>query len=204
MARTLIGALMVVAAVNAFAQDLGHQGGSYKIIEPDMLEMMQKKAQEFVDSGKYEVWKKESVERARKAIMEPDPVPMSSLPEHKSRLFDPTIRQEAAIVHPQTGEEIVPAGTEINPLDYVSMDQVLIFIDGRDQKQIDWALKEGSKGRSKIVLIAGPWIDLMKKHNQRLYYDLHGTLTAKFGITGMPATIRQEGRKLRVEEAIRL
>jgi len=204
MARTLIAALMLVAASGAFAQDLGQHGGTYKIIEPDMLEMLQKKAQEFVDSGKYEAWKKESVERARKAIMEPDPVPMSSLPEHKSRLFDPTVRQATAIIHPQTGEEIVPAGTEINPLDHVSMDQVLIFIDGRDQRQIDWALNEGAKGRSKIVLIAGPWIDLMKKHNQRLYYDLHGTLTGKFNITSMPATIRQEGRKLRVEEGIPL
>lgn len=203
MVRALIVlALLAAAAGGVGAQDLGRHGGTYKIIEPDMLALMQKKAQEFVDSGKYDAWKKESIERTRKSIMEPDPVPMSSLPEHKSRLWDPTIRQETAIVHPETGDVIVPAGTEVNPLDHVSLDQVLIFIDGREPKQMEWALKEGGKGRSKIILTAGPWIDLMQKHQQRLYFDLNGVLTAKFGITGVPATIRQEGRKLRIEEGI--
>ena len=45
-----------------------------------------------------------------------------------------------------------------------------------------------------------PWLDLMRQWQTRIYFDQGGILTAKFGITQVPAVIVQDGDRLRIEE----
>ncbi|MDK9702359.1 MAG: type-F conjugative transfer system protein TraW [Sulfuritalea sp.] len=200
MARTLMLCWMLFAS-SAIAQELGVYGTTYRVAEPDMLEMIQKKAKDFVDSGRYETWKKESIERAKNSFAHPEPAPMSTLPVYRRFTWDPTVTATKGVDDPQ-GNVIVPAGTAVNPLDYVSMTEQLLFFDGRDERQVAWATKEALSRPSKMILTAGAWLDLSGKLGRRVFFDVSGWLTSKFGITAVPAIVRQEGRLLAIEEGL--
>ncbi|KXS30377.1 MAG: Type-F conjugative transfer system protein TraW, partial [Candidatus Gallionella acididurans] len=43
-------------------------------------------------------------------------------------------------------------------------------------------------------------LDLMRKWKIQVFYDQGGTLTRRFGITHVPAIVRQEGKRLRIDE----
>jgi conjugal transfer pilus assembly protein TraW len=50
--------------------------------------------------------------------------------------------------------------------------------------------------RVKPVLIAGSWLDLTKQFKKQVYFDQHGVLSARFGISVVPAVIQQRGKQL--------
>lgn len=201
MARALILGLLALLNCPALAQQLGMQGTTYRITEPDMLEMIQKKAKAFVDSGRYETWKNESIERAKNSFAHPAPAPISALPVYRRFTWDPTVTATKSVSDPQ-GNVIVAAGTAVNPLDYVSLTEQLLFFDGRDEQQVAWATKEAKERPSKMILTAGAWLDLSGKLGRRVFFDVSGWMTSKFGITSVPAVVRQEGRLLAIEEGI--
>jgi conjugal transfer pilus assembly protein TraW len=201
MARTLIACLLALLPALLFAQELGGYGTTYKIAEPSMLVMMEKKAKEFVESGKYENWKNESIERAKNSFAHPDPVPMSALPVYRRWTWDPTVAVAESVIDPQ-GNVIVPAGTTVNPLDHVSLTEQLLFFDGRDERQVSWASKEAAAAPSKMILTGGPWIELSSRLKRRVFFDVGGWMTAKLGITAVPAIVRQSGQVLAIEEGL--
>ncbi|NBU94215.1 MAG: type-F conjugative transfer system protein TraW, partial [Actinobacteria bacterium] len=71
-----------------------------------------------------------------------------------------------------------------------------------DEAQVRWALEQNKikKSKTKIILVRGRVIDLMRQKKVRLYFDQQGTLTTKFGIKAVPATVAQEGKMLKVME----
>jgi conjugal transfer pilus assembly protein TraW len=77
----------------------------------------------------------------------------------------------------------------------VSFGVPLIFIDGDDESQVQWAISQTSK----IILINGAPLELEKLHNQLFYFDQGAVLTSKFGIEEVPAKVSQQGKKLLVE-----
>ena len=52
----------------------------------------------------------------------------------------------------------------------------------------------------KPVLTAGSWLALMRRWKQPVYFDQHGQITARLGITRVPALVTQDGRRLRIDE----
>jgi len=78
----------------------------------------------------------------------------------------------------------------------------LLFVDGRDQKQLDLTkrITAASDRPVKLVLVAGEPLNLMRKWKKQVYYDQGGILTRRFAITRVPAMVRQEGRRLRIDE----
>ena len=95
-----------------------------------------------------------------------------------------------------------PRGTKVNPLDYLGWNTYLLFVDGRDQKQLDLTkrITAASDKPVKLVLVAGEPLNLMRKWKKQVYYDQGGILTRRFAITRVPAMVRQEGRRLRIDE----
>lgn len=201
MARrgALITALLV--PVLCMAQDLGVRGPTYPIAEPDMLIMMETKAREFVESPRYEDWKKDIQERGRKAFSEPTPVPMSNWPTHRRFIWDPSIVVVQDIRTPE-GEVMVARGTRFNPLDVVSLEEPMVFFDGRDERQVQWARQKNAEQRSKLILTGGSWVELSRQLGVRVYFDQHGSITEKMGITSVPAIARQAGSVLEIEEGV--
>jgi conjugal transfer pilus assembly protein TraW len=97
---------------------------------------------------------------------------------------------------------VVAAGTVVNPLDTVTLSKPLLFFDGRDDEQVKRAreLLDRHRGAMKPVLTAGSWLALMRRWKQPVYFDQHGQITARLGITRVPALVTQDGRRLRIDE----
>jgi conjugal transfer pilus assembly protein TraW len=186
------------------AKDFGNRGANYPVAEESILLMFQKKL------GALDLKKEE--ERMRKAAEErvKNPAPVSGIvPAKETREFwhDPTyILTEDAVL--PWGRVLYKAGTAVNPLDYMDLDRRLFFVDGREEKQVEWLksrlLPDSSSGENKIedriILVGGSPVELQDKLGFEVYFDQAGELTTRFGIKGSPALAEQDGKKLKIVE----
>ena len=186
------------------AKDFGNRGANYPVAEESILLMFQKKL------GALDLKKEE--ERMRKAAEErvKNPAPVSGIvPAKETREFwhDPTyILTEDAVL--PCGRVLYRAGTAVNPLDYMDLDRRLFFVDGREEKQVEWLksrlLTDSSSGENKIedriILVGGSPMELKDKLGFEVYFDQAGELTTRFGIKGSPALAEQDGKSLKIVE----
>ena len=183
---------------DASAKDLGVRGATWAIAEPDLLAAIETRLLEMQRSGEIARLEDEARDRARRKLEEPDPAPgIAPATRERSRLFDPAITVERDIRTPD-GTLIAAAGTRVNPLERIGLTRDLLFVDGRREAEVAWALAHGR--RAKIVLLAGRPLDLMRRHRQPFFFDTGGTLAARFGIAATPSLVGQEGTRLRITE----
>lgn len=174
------------------------RGQVREVRETDLLQHLRARAAAWEANGGLDAYRRDLEHRARLYVESPPPVAgIVHATEVKSRLFDPTVTVRHDI-RDHKGSLIARAGTTVNPLDHVTLSTTLVFIDGGDADQVAWALARDA--RTRIVLVDGPILDLMREHKRRLYFDRHGLLTRCFAIAAVPATVEQEGRSLRVRE----
>ena len=90
----------------------------------------------------------------------------------------------------------------MNPLATHPLTRDLLFIDGRREAEIAWALgRIRAGGRpAKIVLLAGRPLDLARRHGKAVFFDQGGRLAARFGLNHTPALVEQAGSRLRITE----
>ena len=182
----------------AFAKDLGVRGATWAIAEPDLLAEIETRLLEMQRSGTLARFEAEARERARRTLEEPPPVPgIAPATRERSRWFDPAIVVERDIRTPG-GALIAAAGTRINALERMPLTRDLLFVDGRREAEVDWALAH--ERPAKIVLLAGRPLDLMRRHGRPFFFDNGGTLAARFGIAATPALVAQNGKRLRITE----
>jgi conjugal transfer pilus assembly protein TraW len=192
--------IALLTALPCSARDLGTHGRVYPLVEEDLVKVMMARAQAKVDSGQWarqiDKWRDQARERAAR----PKGIVLPRAEQDRSFYYDPSIIVSHDI-RDASGVLIYPKGTQVNPLDFVSMTQGLILIDGDDPEQIDWMLGLKDLAAFKAVLTNGPILDLMQRLNHRLYFDQHQRLVNKFGVKALPARIYQDGaRYLRVDE----
>ena len=201
-----LGWLLVVAG--AAAKDLGTRGASWPVTESDLLEEIAARLQEMDASGKLARLQEQAREQARRSLEEPAPVAgIAPAVERRTRRFDPSITVAKDLVGPD-GEVIAAAGTRINPLDHAPPAGELLFIDGRRASEVAWALSrarapDGARAENpaaKIILLAGRPFDLMRRHGRPFYFDMGGTLAARFGVRATPTLAVQNGSFLRLTE----
>ncbi len=192
--------IALLTALPCSARDLGTHGRVYPLVEQDLVEVMMAKAQAEVDSGQWARQIDEWRDQARERAARPKGIVLPRAEQDRSFYYDPSIIVSHDI-RDASGVLIYPKGTQVNPLDFVSMTQGLILIDGDDPEQIDWMLGLKDLAAFKAVLTNGPILDLMQRLNHRLYFDQHQRLVNKFGVKALPARIYQDGaRYLRVDE----
>ena len=182
----------------SYAKDYGIHGTTYQISEKNLLAEIQEKLLQAQNNGKLAKFQNNIKKQMISAANNPkgqDNIIKATI--SREWYFDPSISRSEDLAD-QNGKVFYRAGTKVNPLDYISMSQKLIFIDGDDNSQVKWALKQGNK--AKIILVRGHIIDLMKQNKTRLYFDQGGNLTKKFSIRAVPATVAQEGKMLKVKE----
>jgi conjugal transfer pilus assembly protein TraW len=82
------------------------------------------------------------------------------------------------------------------------MTKVLLFFDGSSKEQVEFAKRfmAESKLAVKPILVAGEPLKLMREWKMEVFYDQGGALTRRFSITQAPAVVRQEGKRIRVDE----
>ena len=197
-ATLLLAALFAATATGAPAKDLGVRGATWPVAEPDLLLEIETRLFELQRSGDLARLEEEARSRARRSLEDPESVPgIARAREQRSRLFDPAITVAQDIRTPD-GTLIAAAGTRVNPLERIVLTRDLLFVDGRREAKIAWAL--GHDRPAKIVLLAGRPLDLMRRHRRPFFFDTGGRLAARFGIAATPTLIEQDGSLLRLTE----
>ncbi|MES2353140.1 MAG: type-F conjugative transfer system protein TraW [Pseudomonadota bacterium] len=197
-----MSSLALSIAISAHAESLGTVGPVYPIQEPDLLERIHAKLKAKQASGEIERRNKEAQEHARSFIEQPTPLAgITTVTAPRTFFFNPSIVLDRDIAD-QAGRVIVPAGTRVNPLDKITLSRRLFFFDARDSRQVAQAkaVMDRDGVGVKLVLVAGSYMDLMRKWKRRVYFDQQGELTQRLGIHRVPALVGQEGKRLRIDE----
>tara|TARA_A100000171_G_scaffold52288_1_gene69938 strand:+ start:127 stop:750 length:624 start_codon:yes stop_codon:yes gene_type:complete len=180
------------------AKDLGTVGATFEIAEPCLIERLQNRMMAYQKSGKLEELQKVFERRVVKSLERPRPVSgLQKARKFQRRFYDPTLTLTSDYKDLQ-GRVFGRKGQQVNPLEYISFGADMIFFDGDDPEQVAWAKKEPVT--SKWVLVRGAPFDLQNETGRPVYFDQGGLYTEKFGIKAIPARLRQEGKRLVIEE----
>ena len=197
-AALLAVVVAVLLQVPAAAKDLGVRGETWAIAEPDLLAALEARLLELERSGELAAIGDEARERVRARIEAPDPVAgIAPATEHRTRLVDPSVALDRDVRLPD-GNLLAAAGTRLNPLEHVPLSRDLLFIDGRRDAEVSWAL--GHVAPAKIVLLAGRPLDLARRHGRTFFFDQGGRFAGHFGLAATPVVVEQEGLRLRLTE----
>jgi len=201
LSRAFIAIILSTASVIAAAQSLGIHGNVYEIQEEDAVDYLKGKIAGWQKDGTIKRKQEEAKMRVEQSIRFPKPIEgISTATKNRIFMWDPTFVLEKNITDGK-GNVLFPAGTTINPLMYGGLDKRLIFLDARDDRQVEYAIKANEKyPNDKIILTGGSWVELSKKLNKQVFYDQSGYLTRRFGIRRVPAIVSQDGLKLKIEE----
>jgi conjugal transfer pilus assembly protein TraW len=170
------------------AKDFGVHGQVWEIEEKDIVSYIKSQ----ITEEKAEKIQKDFISQSKKHINRPKPVDgITKTLESKIHYYNPEITLTKDVAD-QTGKVLYKKGTKVNPLDHQTFTRQLLFIDGDDIKQVEFAVaKHQEIGEDlKIVLINGSPIELMKKYNPqkgnisgknnlqiiRFYFDQEGVL----------------------------
>jgi len=181
---------------NIAFKDYGVRGHLFEIAEASILEDIMQKLKEAEASGALDALQAKFTAKVKAKVLRPNPVAgVGKARVNRSWTYDPTYTQDETITD-GNGRVIVEAGTTVNALEKMSWGETMIFIDGDDKEQVQWAKEQ----RGKIVLTKGMPLELSKILKRAVYFDQGGILCHRFRIEATPATIDQEGTLLRVRE----
>lgn len=195
-------AALFLLATSSIAEDLGAVGPTYEIVERDALELITSKLKKMEQSGELAQYQEDYKNKVISSIEHPRPLAgLKATETAATHYYDPTIVTQKDIVD-ATGKVLYPRGTRVNPLDYIGWNTYLLFVDGRDEKQLEFTKKvvATSDRPVKVVLVAGEPLALMRKWKSSVYFDQGGKLIRRFSIAQVPAIVRQEGKRLRIDE----
>lgn len=200
--RQLIGCLtgMSVLAAPLAAEDYGTMGPTWEIAEPSLLDVIQARMGQMEASGELAALQQEMQDRTRAYVARPRPV-TGLLPATQERQFEVdlsiTLTRDLA---DHEGRVFARAGTVINPLDYSMFNKRIVFIDGDESEQVEFAISEGNELDTLIVLTNGAPLDLMREYGRRFYFDQDAVMTDRFRITRLPSEVWRDGRVMMVRE----
>lgn len=177
-------------------------GPVYPIAEPSLLEVILSKLRDEQASGRLAKLQRDAQASATQAVEQPQALTtVKRARTARTFYYDPSIVVPYAITDAE-GRIIVAPGTKVNPLDTVSLSKHILFFDGRDPQQLRRArtLLDQHRGKVKLILTGGSYLDLMRRWKLPVFFDQQGLLTEKLRIQHVPALVYQEGKRLRIDE----
>ena len=195
-------AFTVFITLPAAAKHYDTGAPTYPIAEQDARQTIQTILQEKAANGELARWQLQQIAAAQAAADRPTPVPnVTRALENKSWLFNPAIIASDTI-RDTKGNILATVGAPWNPLDVVTWTTTLIFYDGDDAEQVKWVqqIDQQCQGKDKLILVNGSVNTQSEQFKKRVFFDQGGRLTQKFNIQHVPATVRQEGKLLRITE----
>lgn len=186
------------------AKDLGVYGETFPIKEKSLLEVIKTKLQALSKSGKLEEHQQIILRRAKEQLNRPPPVKnIHRTTTPRSFDWDPSITVPYDLKD-HKGNVFHRKGTKVNPLDTHPFRCPFLFVDGDDESQVAWAIKQHQVAdplyKPKIILVQGTPFELSKELNLPVYFDQSGVLVKKFGITQVPTKVSQKGKTIVVDE----
>ena len=213
MYSKLIACLLVLFSVHAYSEDLGSTNKGLAPLDPDARETMKNIIRQKEKSGELAQFWNNYRDKSIEGIKHPAPLGIASNYSVSSKLFDLRFVMNQDYKD-QNGKVIVAKGTVVEPLKINPLKEGLIFIDGRDPAQVNYAIREGRKYPLRIVLTAGSAYDLRVKYkgqdwngspNIPFYFDQKKMIITQLGrlyninINSVPAKLTQQGTQMRVD-----
>jgi conjugal transfer pilus assembly protein TraW len=190
-----------MCAYFAYAEDLGIVAKGYSIAEPDMIEWIKSRANTMIKNGEWQQIQNKAISNTKNQILNPPSViGISDAEITKTWYYKPLIQLKHDLTDTH-GHIIAKAGL-YNALRYKPFDTQLLFIDGNNQNQVNWAINHFKNDgvKTKIVLTKGSFINLDKQFKIWFYYDQNGKYTQKLKIKHVPAIVIQDGEQLKISE----
>lgn len=186
------------------AKNLGVYGKTFAIEEPDLLQVIETKLSQAKESGKLKTLQDTWQQQAQQSVERPAPVHgIHHTEKARTFFYDPSVIVPEDLKDHQ-GRIFQKSGTRINPLKIRPFTQILLFLDGDDKKQLQWALRQTSAHKNKmlLILVNGTPFQLMEQTKQRFYFDQQGQLVKQLGIQQVPARVMQVDMRLKIEEVV--
>jgi conjugal transfer pilus assembly protein TraW len=187
--------LLLVSTLSA--KDLGCHGELFPIQEESLLEVIKKRLLKMQESGTLETYQRQLAEHAKRKALNPEPVKIQHTKIPRTFYYDPTLTLFEDL-EDHEGRIFAKKGERANPLEIIPLTKELLFIDGEDEPQVNWALSRTLS--SKIILVKGQPLKMEERHDRSFYFDQLGFLTQTLGIKQVPARVFQEGNRLKIEE----
>jgi conjugal transfer pilus assembly protein TraW len=179
-------------------KDYGVVGATFEIIEEDLLEVIGQNLRKLNEDGSLQKHQQKIALEAQEKIKRPKAVAgIKHTTKPRSFIYDPSITVPYDLKDHQ-GKVFHAKGAKVNPLDYKPLTKPLLFIDGDNQPQVEWAMTQPSAAQ--IILTNGSPFELMEKIDRPVYFDQEGVLVKKLGIQQAPAKVTQQGKHLLIEE----
>ncbi|WP_287600053.1 type-F conjugative transfer system protein TraW [Thiothrix sp.] len=169
-------------------------GKTYPIAERDFLEVIHERLQAKQAAGEIDAMQQAMRATALNTIENPTPVPgINRATQAQTHYYDPSVVAEKAI-HDASGKVVVAAGTRVNPLEYLGLSKVLLFIDGSDAQQLAYAddYYQTSNKPVKVILVGGSYMQVMRQWKRPVYFDQGGYLTQRLAIKHVPTLVYQD------------
>ncbi len=186
------------------AGDLGQRGPVFDIVEPDMIEEMQRRMSEF----DWEKEKKHALDNFW--AQQKDSVNLPVAEKNRGRRIDTSIVSTQDIFHPD-GRLIIKKGQTINPQALMPMRHAYILFDATNKKQVEIAKKIGDE----MLVKQKPVVYLFSKMNTENGWDhynqttelmnapiykLNKTIIERFQIQSLPSVVEGQGDTILVRE----
>jgi conjugal transfer pilus assembly protein TraW len=198
--KTVITYITIILAISlqieALAKDLGTYGATYPIMEGDAISQM-KKAIAGYDWEKFKRKQREEINNYKPK----DLVDLPTVREDKVFKVDMTGTIKEDIVG-KDGEVIYPKGYRYNPMEYVFMRRILVFINGKDEKQIEWYKQSPypTDMRTMLLITDGSYLNVRKNLKALTVYYANKEIIERMGIKAVPSVAVQKGTELEVRE----
>lgn len=195
------------------AENLGQHGQTY-VLDQDARETIKDALRAKQKTGELDRYWQSYRDKTIAAIKNPEPLGVATSYEKRSELRQLRYQFPSDVRDPN-GTLLVKKGTVVEPLKLQPLRSGLIFIDGRDSRQVDFAISLGRRQPMKIVLTAGSPYALRVKYKDALWYGgtktipfyfdqrkmIINTMASTYGvnITSVPVILSQQGDSLSIE-----
>lgn len=205
-------ALLPILGAPVHAEDLGVKAQTYRL-DPDAREEFKDVIRAKQASGELARFWQDYREKTVAAVKNPDPLGVKSSYAQRTEV-KPVRFVIGTDYRDQSGRIVVKRGTVVEPLKIQPLTSGLVFIDGRDQAQVDYAIARGRVEPLKIVLTAGSPLDLRVRYQRAswrtgsgipFYFDqrkiIINTLRQLYGIdiASVPVVLTQSGADLKLD-----
>ena len=196
LAATVLG----MDAERSAAKDFGVHGPLWEVAEPSLIDSIKARLGEMQANGELDQMRQDMQDRTRAYANRPTPIEGLQSAE-LTREYDVdlsiTLNRDLA---DHRGQIFARKGTHINPLHYSRFNQRIVVIDGDSPEQVAFALERGNELDTLLVLVNGAPLELMRAHGRRFYFDQHGQIVNRFGLSRLPSEITRAGEVMRVRE----
>ena len=183
--------------------DLGQKGPIYGILEPDMIEEIQRRM-ENLD------WNKQKADAIANFWKNQDEFSLPPAEKDREKTIDMTIVSTQDIFHPD-GRLIIRKGDRINPQAMMPMRHVYIIFDATSKKQVEIAKRVGDEFLKKGKPVVYMFSKIDKERGWDHYnetgdfvngplYKLNKSVIDRFKIEALPTVIEGSGDKVVARE----